>query len=70
MMDRMDTIINEYVSADESGRLHLFLAHRDLRDSFIKIDLSESCQVRKAPSAQPGIRWVERIFQYCPICSK
>jgi hypothetical protein len=70
MMDPMDTIIDEYVSADESGRLHLFLAHRDLRDSFIKIDLSESSQVRKASSVQSGKRWVERIFQYCPVCSK
>ena len=70
MMDRMDTIIDEYVSADESGRLYLFLAHRDLRDSFIKIDLSESSRVRKASSVQPGKRWVDRIFQYCPVCSK
>ena len=70
MMDPMDTIINEYVSADESGRLHLFLAHRDLRDSFIKIDLSESSQVRKSSSVQPGKGWVERIFQNCPVYSK
>jgi hypothetical protein len=69
-MDRMDMIINEYVSADESGRLHLFLAHRDLRDSFIRIDLSESSQAMKALSVQPGMRWVDRIFQYCQVCSK
>ena len=69
-MNSMDAIINEYVSSDENGRLHLFLAHRDLRGNFTQIDLTESSQVKEAPSIRPGIRWVDRLFQICRACFK
>jgi hypothetical protein len=69
-MNSMDAIIDEYVSSDENGRLHLFLAHRDLRDSFIKIDLTELFQDKEEPSVQPAIGWIHRLFQYCQACFK
>ena len=34
-MNRVEILINQYVSADETERLHLYLAHRELRDRFI-----------------------------------
>ena len=38
----IDTVINEYRNADESRRLSLFMAYRDLRDHFERIE-DEDC---------------------------
>ena len=41
-MKALDTLIEEYISADEDRRLSMFLSCRELRNRFIEIDLSES----------------------------
>ncbi len=65
-MNRVDTILAEYTSADEAERLFLFLAHRDLRDIFMKIDKIQSRQGQEKCSAQPGRTWINRILHACP----
>ena len=65
-MNHADTILAEYASADETERLYLFLSHRDFRDHFIKIDMSESSRVPEKRSIQPVIGWIDRFFHFCP----
>ncbi len=62
-MNRMESIINEYVSGDESVRLHLFLAHRELRDAFVRIDLAASQQITSEQPARSPLRWLNRLLQ-------
>lgn len=69
-MNCMDSIIRDYASADETGRLHLFLNHRHLRDRFMQIDMAESAWAQEKQSAKLRISWVERFLQYFPGCSK
>ena len=70
MMNHRDTIVNEYVSTDETGRLFLFLSHRELRDSFIKIDMAESSREREKQVDRPAMGWADRVLRFCPGCSK
>lgn len=69
-MNRNDSLIKEYVSADETARLHLFLVHRDLRDCFIRIDMAALRRLEAQRPVRPAVRWVERLRQLCPACSK
>jgi hypothetical protein len=61
-MDRLETVLNAYASADETGRLHLFLAHRELREQFIGIDLNELSIEAKKRAARPARRWLGRFY--------
>lgn len=69
-MNRMESIIREYVSSDESARLHLFLVHRDLRDHFIQIEMAALRRIKAQRSVQPTVRWIDRLRQVCPACPK
>lgn len=60
-MNRLAILLSEYASADETERLHLFLAHREFRDSFIKIDLEELSIATKKRAARPVRRWLDRF---------
>ena len=60
-MDRLENVLNTYVSADETGRLHLFLAHRELRERFIGVDLNELSIEAKKRAARPARRWLDRF---------
>jgi hypothetical protein len=61
-MDRLENVLNAYASADETGRLHLFLAHRELREQFIRIDLNELSIEAKKRAARPARRWLDRLY--------
>ena len=65
-MNRVDTVLAEYNSADEAERLFLFLSHRDLRDIFTQIDEAQSHPVQEARAKQPDRSWINRLLQYCP----
>jgi hypothetical protein len=61
-MNRLAILLSEYASADETGRLHLFLAHRELRDDFITIELEESSIAAvKKRAARPIRSWLNRF---------
>lgn len=61
-MDRQETlIIDEYASADETVRLHLFLAHREFRDCFIRIEMEELSIAARKRAARPARGWLARI---------
>lgn len=49
-MESMKTIIEKYVSADEGERLYMFLTHRDLREEFTTIDMTETNRPETVPS--------------------
>lgn len=60
-MNHLETLLNKYVSADETERLHLYLTHRTMRDQFIRIEMdAQSAAVEKRP-ARPVGRWLERF---------
>jgi len=40
-MDPIETILEEYRTADAAYRLEIFLAHRDLRDRFAAIEADD-----------------------------
>jgi len=65
-MNRVNTILDAYNSADEAERLFLFLSHRDLRDIFMKLDKAQSHQVQDARSTRADRSWINRFFHYCP----
>lgn len=60
-MNRLEMLIKEYASADETGRLHMFLAHRELRDSFIRVDLEELAVAKKNRRVASVRRWMNRL---------
>jgi hypothetical protein len=60
-MNRLEVLLKEYASADETGRLHLFLAHREFRGSFIRIDLEGLSCAAKKRAARPIRRWLDRF---------
>ena len=64
-MSPLDTILNHYESADETERLHLFLSHRDLREAFMQIEMSQGPKVRTQSSTESGWRWKNRLLQCC-----
>ena len=49
MENRIDKILSEYREADITGRLHMYLDHRDLRSHFMEIDRTEMPQSLLAP---------------------
>lgn len=59
-MNRLKVLLNDYASADETGRLHLFLTHREFRDSFLRIELEELSMAAKKQGARPVRRWLDR----------
>ena len=60
-MNHLETLLDDYVSADEIERLHLYLTHRTLRNQFIRIEMEElSAAVEKRPARSAG-RWLERF---------
>jgi hypothetical protein len=61
-MNRLEALLDEYASADESERLHLFLTHREFRDDFLRIEVGElSAATRKRERiARPVRRWLDR----------
>ena len=69
-MNPMESIIKEYVLADESTRLHLFLVHREFRDHFIGIEMAALRRLKAQRSERPAVRWVDRLRQLCPACPK
>lgn len=60
-MNRLEVLLNEYASADETGRLHMFLTHREFRDGFIRIELEELSVASKIRVARPIRRWLDRF---------
>jgi len=60
-MNRQEVLLNEYASADETGRLHLFLTHRELRDCFLRIELEELSMAPKKRVARPARRCLDRL---------
>ena len=69
-MNRMETIVDEYVEADESQRLHLFLAHRDFRDAFMEIDMADALRKPGRTEVRNVTGWAVRLAQYCPFWRK
>ena len=51
MENRIESILLKYREADPTGRLHMFLVHRDLRIHFTEIDRSEMPH----PSLDPNV---------------
>ena len=49
MENKIDSILFKYREADLTGRLHMFLDHRDLRGHFREIDRREMPQPSLAP---------------------
>lgn len=49
MENRIDKILSEYREADITGRLHMYLDHRDLRSHFMEIDRTEMPRSLLAP---------------------
>lgn len=60
-MNRLEVLLNEYASADETVRLHMFLAHREFRDSFIRIEMEEFSIAAEKRVARPARGWLERF---------
>jgi hypothetical protein len=60
-MNRLESLLNEYISADENERLHLYLTHRTLRDRFIRIEMEALSAVAEKRAARPAARWLERF---------
>jgi len=50
MQKSIETILVEYEKADLTRRLHIYLAHRDLRHRFIEIDRREIPLRHRAPN--------------------
>ena len=50
MENRIESILFKYREADQTGRLHMFLDHRDLRDCFTEIDRGEMLHPSLAPN--------------------
>jgi hypothetical protein len=61
-MNRLQTLLDDYAAADETGRLHLFLIHRGFRDRFLKIDLEEAAIGRQKRTIRSHCRWLD---QFC-----
>ena len=59
-MDRLEVLTNEYASADETGRLYLFLTHRELRDIYLRIEMEELSRAVRQQEAGPARRWLDR----------
>ena len=64
-MKYIHPMINDYASADESARVHLFLAHPELREGFLTIDL-ESARSSKHPSTVAKSSWKDRLLRILP----
>lgn len=63
-MNRQETlIIDEYASADETVRLHLFLAHREFRDCFIQIEMEELSIATRKRAVRPVRGWLARFHE-------
>lgn len=60
-MNRQEVLIDEYASADETVRLHLFLAHREFRDCFIRIEMEELSIATRKRAARPVRGWLARF---------
>ena len=60
-MDHLEVLLDGYASADETGRLHLFLKHRQFRDSFMQIELEELSDAPRKRVARPFFRWLDRL---------
>lgn len=60
-MNRLEELLNDYASADEAGRLYLFLAHREFRESFMQIELQESSVAAGRRVDRPARRWLDRL---------
>lgn len=61
-MNRLKVLLDEYASADETGRLHLFLNHRSFRDHFLRIEVEEMSAAagKRGRVARPVRRWLDR----------
>ena len=60
-MNCLEHLLNEYASAGEAGRLHLFLTHRDFRDCFMRIELEELSAAARKRTGRPVRRWLDRL---------
>jgi hypothetical protein len=60
-MNRLEALINDYASANETGRLHLFLAHREFRDCFMQIEMEELSAAARKRVARPLRKWLDRF---------
>jgi hypothetical protein len=60
-MNRLEALLNDYASADDTGRLHLFLAYREHRDRFMRIELEELSAGAGKRAPRPVRRWLERL---------
>jgi hypothetical protein len=59
-MYRLEGLLNQYVSADETERLHLYLAHGTLRDRFIRIEMEALAAATEKRPARSESRWLDR----------
>ena len=64
-MNRLETIVGDYSAADDTERLYLFLAHRDLRDAFMEIQMAGPLCRPGMGDSRKGTGWVARLTQYC-----
>ncbi len=66
-MNALDKIVEAYTQADDERRLYMYLAHRELRNRFIEIELAEA-PLPAAPStaaqARPA-RGLPRFYAGC-----
>jgi hypothetical protein len=60
------SVLNDYMAADETERLYLFLAHPDFRDRFIKIDMGKSSHVTPHRSIATMVRRFVRVRKLKP----
>ncbi len=59
------SIIDQYIVAEEDQRLGLYLIHRDLREDFMQIDLAEAGETARQETRTSGNYCLGKVHQYC-----
>ncbi len=54
----IDRILDDYRTGDEDRRISLFLAHRDLREEFIRIEQDLEVAPLSGRGALTWLRWI------------